>query len=49
MVHIALFPLTLLVNLGGGTYEEAKYLIDLAKEKIKAEFGIELELKVQVV
>ncbi len=38
-----------LVNLGGGTYEDAKYLIDLAREKVKAEFGIELELEVQIV
>jgi UDP-N-acetylmuramate dehydrogenase len=38
-----------LVNHGGGTFEEAKYLIDLAKEKIYAKFGIELIEEVQIV
>jgi len=31
-----------LVNHGGGTFEEARYLIDLAKEKVFNAFGIEL-------
>jgi len=31
-----------LVNHGGGTFEEARYLIDLAKEKVFKAFGIEL-------
>ena len=37
-----------LVNHGKGTFEEAKYLIDLAKEKIFKEFGIELKEEVQL-
>jgi len=32
-----------LVNLGNGSYEDAKFLIDLAKEKVLKEFGIELK------
>ena len=36
-----------LVNHGGGTFEEARYLIDLAKEKISKTFGIELLEEVQ--
>lgn len=31
-----------LVNVGGGTFEDAKYLIDLAKEKVFKEFNIVL-------
>lgn len=37
-----------LVNLGGGTFEEAKFLIDLAKEKVLAKFGITLQEEVKV-
>ena len=37
-----------LVNHGGGTFEEAKYLIDLAKEKVFKKFGIELLEEVQL-
>ncbi len=37
-----------LVNNGGGTFEEAKYLIDLAKEKIFEEFGVRLQEEVQI-
>jgi len=37
-----------LVNNGGGTFEEAKYLIDLAKEKILDKFGIELQEEVKI-
>ena len=37
-----------LVNNGGGTFEEAKYLIDLAKEKIFKEFGVEVQEEVQI-
>jgi len=36
-----------LVNLGGGTYEEANTLIELAIKRVKEDFGIELELEVQ--
>lgn len=37
-----------LVNNGGGTFEEAKYLIDLAKEKIFEEFRVHLQEEVQI-
>jgi len=37
-----------LVNLGGGSYSEAKMLIDLAQEKVFHKFGIELELEVKI-
>ncbi len=37
-----------LVNHGGGTFGDAKYLIDLAKEKIFEKFGIELKEEVQL-
>jgi len=37
-----------LVNHGGGTFTEAKYLIDLAKEKVLGKFGIELEEEVEI-
>lgn len=37
-----------LVNLGGGTFDEAMYLINLAKEKVYSEFGIELELEIKI-
>ena len=35
-----------LVNLGGGTFDEALKLINLAKEKVKDKFDIELELEI---
>lgn len=38
-----------LVNHGGGTFEEAKYLIDLAKEKVFEKFGVLLKEEVQIV
>jgi len=37
-----------LVNHGGGTFEEARYLIDLAEKKVFEKFGIELQEEVQV-
>jgi len=37
-----------LVNHGGGTFTDAKYLIDLAKEKVLGKFGIELEEEVEI-
>ena len=37
-----------LVNHGGGTFEDAKYLIDLAKEKVLEKFGINLLEEVQI-
>ena len=37
-----------LVNLGGGTYDEAIKLINLAKKKVKTEFHIDLELEIVV-
>ena len=37
-----------LVNHGGGTFEDAKYLIDLVKEKVLEKFGIELKEEVQI-
>lgn len=37
-----------LVNNGGGTFDEAKYLIDLAKAKVLEAFGIELVEEVKV-
>lgn len=37
-----------LVNLGDGTFEEAKYLIDLAKEKIFKKFNIELQEEIKL-
>ncbi|CAA6820601.1 MAG: UDP-N-acetylenolpyruvoylglucosamine reductase (EC [uncultured Sulfurovum sp.] len=37
-----------LVNHGGGVFEDAKYLMDLAKEKVLEKFGIELVDEVQV-
>ncbi|CAA6807894.1 MAG: UDP-N-acetylenolpyruvoylglucosamine reductase (EC [uncultured Sulfurovum sp.] len=38
-----------LVNHGGGIFEDARYLIDLAKEKVFEKFGIELIEEVQVI
>jgi UDP-N-acetylmuramate dehydrogenase len=37
-----------LVNHGGGLFEDAKYLIDLAKKRVYEEFGIELIEEVKV-
>jgi UDP-N-acetylmuramate dehydrogenase len=37
-----------LVNLGEGTYEDAKYLIDLAKEKILKKFNVQLKEEVKI-
>ena len=37
-----------LVNLGGGSFEEAKYLIDLAREKVLEGFGITLIEEVKI-
>jgi len=35
-----------LVNYGGGTYEEAIHMIDLAKSKIKEQFNIDIQQEV---
>jgi len=37
-----------LVNVGSGTFEDAKYLIDLAKEKIVKEFKISLQEEIKI-
>jgi len=37
-----------LVNLGEGIFEDAKYLIELAKKKVLEEFGIELQEEIQI-
>ena len=37
-----------LVNLGGGAFEDAKYLIDLAKEKIFEKFNITLTEEIKI-
>jgi len=37
-----------LVNLGEGRYEDAKYLIDLAKEKIAQEYGVTLKEEIKL-
>ncbi len=37
-----------LVNLGEGTFEEAKYLIDLAKEKVSEKFNIVLKEEIKL-
>ena len=37
-----------LVNHGGGTFEEAKYLIDLAEKKVFEKFGVVLKEEVQI-
>jgi UDP-N-acetylmuramate dehydrogenase len=37
-----------LVNLGGGTAEEALHLIDLVRQKVRERLGIELEAEVRV-
>jgi len=38
-----------LVNMGGGTFEEALTLINLAKERVKKHYNIELELEIEVI
>ena len=38
-----------LVNLGEGTFEEAIKLINLAKEKVKKQFDMELELEIEII
>ena len=37
-----------LVNLGGGTFEDAKYLIELAKKKVLARFNIALQEEIKI-
>jgi len=37
-----------LVNLGNGTFHDAKYLIDLAKQKILQEFGVALKEEIKI-
>ena len=37
-----------LVNVGEGTYEDAKYLIDLAKKKILQECGVILKEEIKL-
>ncbi len=37
-----------LVNLGNGTFDDAKYLIDLAKQKVAEEFKIELKEEIKI-
>lgn len=38
-----------LVNMGGGTFDEAMKLIKLAQKKVKQEFNIDLQLEIRVV
>ncbi len=38
-----------LVNLGGGTYQEAKALLDLAKSEVEAKFGVLLKEEIKIV
>jgi len=37
-----------LVNIGGGTFEDAKFLIDLAKKRVYEKFGINLIEEVKI-
>jgi len=37
-----------LVNLGNGTYGEAKYLLDMAKKKVKAQYSITLQEEIKL-
>ncbi len=37
-----------LVNLGSGSFEDALYLIELAKRRVLAEFGIELQEEIKI-
>ncbi len=38
-----------LINLGGGTFQEAKELIDLAKSEVEAKFGVLLKEEIKIV
>ena len=38
-----------LVNLGDGTFDEAIELINLAKEKVKTKFNIDLEVEIEII
>jgi len=38
-----------LINLGGGTYQEAQELIDLAKSEVEAKFGVLLKEEIKIV
>ncbi len=38
-----------IVNLGGATAADVKALIDLAREKVQSQFGIELELEIEMI
>jgi len=38
-----------IVNTGSATYEDIKYLIDVATDKVKKEFGIDLELEWKII
>jgi UDP-N-acetylmuramate dehydrogenase len=38
-----------LVNMGDGSFEDARYLLNLAKEKVHEKFGIVLENEVQII
>lgn len=37
-----------LVNLGGGTFDEALYLINLAQQKVHEQFNISLEVEIEI-
>ena len=37
-----------LINKGGGTFEDALYLIELAKERVQASFGVQLQEEIKV-
>jgi UDP-N-acetylmuramate dehydrogenase len=38
-----------LVNLGGGTFNEAIKLINMAKQKVQDKFGIDLEVEIEII
>jgi len=38
-----------LVNLGGGNFAEARYLLELAKERVYRNFGIELQEEIKII
>ena len=38
-----------LVNLGGGTFDEAMELIELAQERVSEAFGVQLELELKII
>ena len=48
-MQFSLVHANFLVNHGGGTFEEAKQLLDLAKERVFDKFKIELEEEVQLI